>query len=303
MLVNQSGETNRMNGLLPGDTTDGYAAAADGDRKFVVALARGLEVLSAFRARDGLLGNQEIAERTHLPKATVTRLTYTLCELGYLTHIQRLGKYQLAPGAITLGYAALANLGIRHVAREHMDRAAERLGAPVALGVLYRNSALYVDISRGNASFTVQLDIGSRIPLATTAIGRALLVAMPEADRAVLLDQLPEQYGENWRSVADGVAKAMEDYRRSGFVLSRGEWRSDIYAVGAPLVAADGSGIYAFNCGAPPQHFSADRLESEVGPLIANLARVVDATLGGAQGYRAWGGATEPGVVGGGGAQ
>lgn len=280
-----------MTGLLPGDTVDGYAAAPDGDRKFVVALARGLEVLSAFRARDGLLGNHEIAERTHLPKATVTRLTYTLCELGYLTHIQRLGKYQLAPGAITLGYAALANLGIRHVAREHMDRAAERLGAPVALGVLYRNSALYVDISRGNASFTVQLDIGSRIPLATTAIGRALLVAMPEADRAAFVAQLPEQYGENWRAVAEGVEKALDDYKRFGFVVSQGDWRSDINAVGAPLVAADGSGIYAFNCGAPPHHFAPERLYEEVGPQIANLARIVDATLSGSHSFRGVGGA------------
>jgi hypothetical protein len=69
----------------------------ESDRKFVVALARGLEVLRAFRADDGFLGNLEIAERTGLPKPTVTRLTYTLCELGYLAQVPRLGKYRLAP--------------------------------------------------------------------------------------------------------------------------------------------------------------------------------------------------------------
>src|SRR5688500_13806489 len=74
------------------------------DRKFVVALARGLEVLRVFTPSDGLLGNQEISARTGLPKATVTRLTYTLTLLGYLSHIERLGKYQLAPAALALGY-------------------------------------------------------------------------------------------------------------------------------------------------------------------------------------------------------
>jgi len=44
---------------------------ADGDRKFVSALARGLEVLRAFTPSEGLLGNGEIVERTGLPKPTV----------------------------------------------------------------------------------------------------------------------------------------------------------------------------------------------------------------------------------------
>src|SRR5256885_13076191 len=56
----------------------GARAAVHGDRKFVTALARGLEVLRVFTPTEGLLGNGEIAERTGLPKPTVSRLTYTL---------------------------------------------------------------------------------------------------------------------------------------------------------------------------------------------------------------------------------
>jgi DNA-binding IclR family transcriptional regulator len=59
------------------------------DRSFVVALSRGLDVLRAFHPSDGLLGNQEIAARTNLPKPTVSRLTYTLTKLGYLTPVPR----------------------------------------------------------------------------------------------------------------------------------------------------------------------------------------------------------------------
>jgi len=253
----------------------------EGDRKFVVALARGLEVLRCFRARDGFLTNQEIAERTSLPKPTVTRITYTLCELGYLQQNPRLGKYQLAPGAITLGYAALANLGIRHVAREFMDHAAELLAAPVALGVLDRSKALYVDISRGSATFTVQLDIGSRIPLVTTAMGRALLVCLPEEEREAHIRQAIARDPRDEALIRKTMNTAVDDYAKHGFVVSTGEWRSDIYAAGAPLVADDGSGIYAFNCGAPPYHFPPELLYSRIGPAMATLARAVDDTLSG----------------------
>ena len=56
-----------------------------GGRLFVTALARGLEVLSAFRAGDGTLGNLELAKRTELPKTTISRITHTLTQLGYLS--------------------------------------------------------------------------------------------------------------------------------------------------------------------------------------------------------------------------
>jgi hypothetical protein len=54
----------------------------DKDRLFVTALARGLQVLAAFRPGESALSNLEIAKRTGLPKSTVSRLTYTLTTLG-----------------------------------------------------------------------------------------------------------------------------------------------------------------------------------------------------------------------------
>ena len=68
------------------------------DRKFVEALARGLDVLRAFGQKGGVLGNQDIAAITGLPKPTISRLTYTLTQLGYLTYSTRLEKYQLEAG-------------------------------------------------------------------------------------------------------------------------------------------------------------------------------------------------------------
>ncbi|MDN7542481.1 BON domain-containing protein [Burkholderia cenocepacia] len=75
------------------------------ERKFVVALARGLDLLRAFRPGETMLGNRDFAERTGLPKATVNRLAYTLTVLGYLRYDETLGKYALDAGVLSLGYA------------------------------------------------------------------------------------------------------------------------------------------------------------------------------------------------------
>ena len=53
------------------------------DRKFVEALSRGLDVLRAFSQGSVVMGNQDIARITGLPKPTVSRMTYTLTKLGY----------------------------------------------------------------------------------------------------------------------------------------------------------------------------------------------------------------------------
>ena len=156
------------------------------DRSFVVALSRGLDVLRAFHPNDGLLGNQEIAARTNLPKPTISRLTYTLTKLGYLTPVPRFEKYQLAPSAMALGYAALANLGVRHLSEPYREELMRETGGAVAVGGRDRHSMIYFGQSR-NGLLGVQLDVGSRVPIATTAMGRAYLWALPDEERAALL--------------------------------------------------------------------------------------------------------------------
>ena len=49
------------------------AHSGEGDRTFVAALTRCLDVLRAFRAGDNLLGNNAISLRTGLPNSTMLR--------------------------------------------------------------------------------------------------------------------------------------------------------------------------------------------------------------------------------------
>jgi len=252
------------------------------DRSFVVALSRGLDVLRAFRPNDGLLGNQEIAARTNLPKPTVSRLTYTLTRLGYLTPVPRFEKYQLAPSAMALGYAALANLGVRHLSEPYREEVMRATGGAVAVGGRDRLSMIYFGQSRNGLTLGVQLDVGSRIPIATTAMGRAYIWALSDDERAALLRELREHYGSRWPKMRDGIERAGETVAKHGFAISAGEWHDDIHAVGVALRLNDGTGPYAFNCGAPAFRFTEERLRDDIGPRLVAMVRNIEAALGGA---------------------
>jgi DNA-binding IclR family transcriptional regulator len=251
------------------------------DRSFVVALSRGLDVLRAFRPSDGLLGNQEIAARTNLPKPTISRLTYTLTKLGYLTQVPRFEKYQLAPAAMALGYAALANMGVRHVSDPYRDQLMRETGGAVAVGARDRLSMIYFGQSRSELTVGVLLDVGSRVPIATSAMGRAYLWALPEEERAELLHNIKEHVGTRWPKIRDGIERQGEIVAKHGFVISAGEWHNDIHAVGVALKLNDGTGPYAFNCGAPAFKFSEDLLLNDIGPRLVAMVRNIESAMTG----------------------
>ncbi|MFT5787693.1 MAG: DNA-binding IclR family transcriptional regulator, partial [Ascidiaceihabitans sp.] len=78
------------------------------DRNFITALARGLDILRCFRPNEIELTNQDFAQRTGLPKPTVSRLTHTLCVLEYLVLDARTGTYRLGAGVLKLGFGVLS---------------------------------------------------------------------------------------------------------------------------------------------------------------------------------------------------
>ena len=87
--------------------------------------------------------------------------------------------------------------------------------------------------------------------------------------------------GKAWPKVRVGLERAVKDLASRGFTLSVGDWQRDVAAVGAVLIPSDGSGLFAFNCGAPAFHFSRARLESDIGPRLVNMVRNIEAELGG----------------------
>ena len=113
-------------------------------------------------------------------------------------------------------------------------------------------------------------------------MGRAYIWALPSAERASLLRELREHYGSRWPKMRDGIERAGETVAKLGFAISAGEWQNDVHAVGVALKLNDGTGPYAFNCGAPAFRFTEGRLRNDIGPRLVAMVRNIEAALGGA---------------------
>jgi DNA-binding IclR family transcriptional regulator len=247
--------------------------ADDENRQFVTALARGLDVLRAFRSRDRLLGNVEIARRTGLPKSTVSRLTYTLTKIGYLEAAEDgtgHAGYRLGAGVLALSSAMMARMDLRALARPLMQDLADQSQAMVSLGMREGLSMIYVENCRSLETLTLSLDVGSRIPLATTAMGRAYLAACASDERRRLVEQMAQRAADP-ESVTQGVQRACEEYERTGCCLSIGEWQADVHAIAVAVRPQFGRSLMAINCGGPASHLSRDYLLDEVRPLLLRM--------------------------------
>lgn len=192
------------------------ARPAKEDRHFVTALARGMEVLACFRAGDRLLGNQEIAQRCRLPKSTVSRLTYTLTRLGYLNHVEELGKYRLGVATFALSSTMVANLDVNDVAGPLMQELADFARAEVALGARDRLSMVYLVHCRSKDLHNRELRIGSRLPLAVTSMGRAWLAGCEPKDRDAVLRSLQDRRPRDWPRLSSEIDEALQQHRRDG---------------------------------------------------------------------------------------
>lgn len=249
------------------------------DRHFVTALARGLDVLACFRSGDSMLGNGELAQRCDLPKSTISRLTRTLAQLDYLQYVEHAGKYRLGGASLALGSAMLSGMNIRQLARPMMQEVADFAQAVVALGVRVGLGIIYIEVCRNQTVLSLSLDVGSRVPLATTAIGRAYLAVTDEAERKEILQQLRSTTDEASPSRKE-LESSLELYRKQGCASSFGEWQPDVNGIAIGFNPGNGRPAMALNCGGPSFSLPRSFLLNEVRPRLASAVRRLHELLG-----------------------
>jgi len=234
---------------------------------FIEALARGLDVLRCFGPGATTLGNQDLANLTGISKPTISRITYTLAELGYLRYHIDSGKYSPGYGVLALGFSVLAGLEIRELAKASMVQLARETGGAVALGRFDGDAMVYVEAIHGSSELYLRLPIGYRASL-DSAMGLAYVAALSGASRKALLTRLGRA-----APTAKVVKQACADLTATGSCFSLGAWHSGINAVAVPFQAVTGEGGFVMSCGGPASLLPEDVLRERVGPALRDIVR------------------------------
>lgn len=260
----------------PTDTSLHDAGGSVDERQFVTSLARGLIVLQAFKSGEEQLGNQELALRCALPKSTISRLTYTLSLLGFLVHDAESARYRLGMATLKLGGTTLSRLEAIEVSRPLMQELADKTGTMISLGIRDGMSMLYIETCRSNSMVTIRLNIGSRIPIATTSMGRAYIAAIKPSVRKTIEDRLMLLDPNSWQVQEARVRKALQDYDEFGCCSSFQEWRIEVNSIAAPLRLGHGLPLMILSSAAAAQVISPASYMNDIRLSLLETVRKIE---------------------------
>ncbi|WDD92658.1 helix-turn-helix domain-containing protein [Burkholderia sp. FERM BP-3421] len=257
----------------------GGERAEDGpaSQAMVVPLARSLAILAAFSPHEPWLGNQDLVLETGIPAPTITRMARSLVALGYLHYSPQRRRYRLAAPVLSLGYAAIAHANVPLLGRLDMQAFANASETYVMLGTRDRLDVIVLDTCASEpASVDLKLDAGTRLRIASSPMGWALLAALPELERFYLLGNIERKAGRDWpgqrRRISGGIAQVHD----VGYCMSLGEWEPDLTILAVPLRVQDHAPL-VLACIGRSARLGRARVERELGPRLVAAARHVQA--------------------------
>ncbi|WAL84019.1 IclR family transcriptional regulator [Pandoraea sp. XJJ-1] len=232
------------------------------------SLERGIEILRAFRPGSEVLGNGELAERTGLSRATVTRLTQTLTGAGYLQLDRNARAYRLAPAVLSLGHAMKTGSGLLKIAAPFMRTLAESQRINVGIAAPDRDEMVYLESIRYSRRVALrQVVSGQRVPMELTSLGRAYLATLTDTERHALLEFFERKCGAHWSTISKGIDLAAEQIAAHGYCAV--SWQPEVIAVASPIRLS--GAIYVLNVSTS----TSDAMQPEIERLAFHLLKLM----------------------------
>jgi len=242
-------------------------------------LDRAVAVLGFMAEQKRQVGITEIAEATHLSKATVHRILSTLRDYSVVLKDES-GRYQMGPSVLYWADAYRKHSGLAELARPYLHTLWEIARETVHLFVFEAGEAYYIDKLDSPHPVGMRSRIGARRDLYSTSGGRAILSFLPEAELKSYLDRT-ELRPRTRRTITD--RKVLEEFlaecRKRGFCEEVEENEEGIRCVGAAVLDLRGYPVGAVSVSAPAYRFD-DRASLAIGERIRETAMAISRELG-----------------------
>jgi IclR family transcriptional regulator, pca regulon regulatory protein len=238
----------------------------------VLSLAKGFRVLEAFDSENRELTLSQIATKTGLDPGTAFRILRTLVELQYLKEVPGAKHYYLSLKVLGLGFHAIARMNPHDSARPVLRALVGQVREAASIGVLDGADVVYVDrVHAGLARLGVEVRIGSRVPVYSSAIGQALIAHLPKAERARILNLRPRvKITPNTPTSMAQLEERLKCVRDKGYALSDQETVLGLRIIAAPILDADGLPYAAVSVASPAMSRSLQEFVStSVEPVLA----------------------------------
>jgi len=246
----------------------------------IQTLDRALKIIELLALHGEGFGVTEIGQQVNLHKSTVHRLLSYLVAQGYIEKDADRPIYTLGLKFIELASLRLNQVELKTEAGPHLRRLTTTLGQPVHLAILSDTEAVYIEKLEPQAHLRMYSQIGKRVPLYCSALGKCLVgdLSGPELE-ALALRLNYTAFTPKTKTTPEGFVAEVIEARKNGFAMDDEEHEVGISCLGAPIRDFTGKIVAAVSATGAPSIIRPEP-EAKVSALVREVALTISRRLG-----------------------
>lgn len=202
----------------------------------IQSVERALRILDLFDEHSTELKITEISTLMGLHKSTLHSLLKTLQAQGYISQNPDNGKYRLGMKLVERGDFVVHSIDIRQKANNYLVDLSVKTGQTTHLGILDGKEGVYIDKVEGKKAIITYSRIGRRLPIHSTAIGKALIAFKNQNEiDALLKDYVYTKQTEQSITDSKQFLAELEQVRVLGYAVDNQENEQGVKCASVPI--------------------------------------------------------------------
>lgn len=240
----------------------------------IEAVHKTCRIIEILRER-GEAGITEISEEMDFSKSAVHGHLATLNDEGLV--VKDGHTYHLSLRFLDIAESVKARIAKRDVVREQVRTLAEETGEVVHFGAEENGRIVYLSKSKGNSAVETVSQIGKRMPMHSTSMGKAILAELPSDRTKAILEQYELiERTENTITDPDQLLDELDDTHERGFAIDKEENIPGIRCIGMAVSGPEANVFGALSVSGPSQRMAEDRIENGLSEKVAQAANVIE---------------------------
>ena len=245
------------------------------------SLGRGLAILRYVANNGAYVTVKEVAQEIGVDPSTSSRLMSTLEKQGLLQQDPRTHTFRLGTGVLELANALVASYNLGEYSHDVVRWLAGETGEGAHLAVLVQGEAIFLDRTAGRGPITVHTEIGARDPVYCSAIGRALLSGLTDAEVKRELADVPlKRLTRKTATSLSAVLAKVDLTRKKGYAFDDEERHAGVQCIAAPVRDHSGHVVAAIGISGPTPNIQR-ATEAALASVVLTAASRLTAQLGG----------------------
>lgn len=194
----------------------------------------------------------ELSRLSGFSQSTTQRIVNTLKYIKYIEQNPNNSEYFPSVKLYELGFKVNNNLAIKNISRPFLENLYNDVDETVNLGVLHHNSVIYVDKIVSKSPLRVELEIGLRFPIYSSALGKSIAAF---TDVEYSFDGMYIKYTDKTITSDEELYSQLADIKKLGYAIDDEEYVKGLVCISVPILNPNNIAIASISISMPKERY------------------------------------------------